>query len=426
MYSLSEPLFFALPLELREHIYQYVMLGSKGNPQLPRVSHQLHSESQKFLYKRPQSFESQAALQAWIELVGTVNLQYVTSLTFQLQDVNFRSVLSSSVAQLPPKVQGPTLYKSEREAILSALSGFRNLRCLTIHRPPLLQSYLYRSLYQACLDTLGHYFPKLQDISFYSDEQSLTFLEHLSNLRSIRFTGFSVTSPSETLKVLNSLSSLTTLELIDSSPTLMLGGHGSSNSIGRRQSFDGHTLRCVRPLSKLCIRETISQYRKGPIFISPSFLSALDAHSKTLRILRITTDYTPTGETRVVLQRFLSSSNVRELELDWTEPSSTALISNLPRSISSLTISTDSLSGSAELLREIQESKEQLRILTNLQLLLYPTNVDVNTEAKSFPDFESHSAGIDAAGPAIAALEALGVTVDIQNRKRTAGLMDKQ
>lgn len=108
---LQQSPFLNLALELREIIYNHILATRPELLfQLLLVNRQLSTEVLPFLYKRPHTFDGQASLFTWLNVVDHSQLRHVVDIKFKLQDID------------PAKIVG-ALSKRLREANISRNRG---------------------------------------------------------------------------------------------------------------------------------------------------------------------------------------------------------------------------------------------------------------------------------------------------------------
>ncbi|KAL1610411.1 hypothetical protein SLS60_002078 [Paraconiothyrium brasiliense] len=353
---------FALPLELRELIYQDVLLDPSQGPQILQTCQDIHSESRKFLYQRPIVFRSQTALNQWLVERTQDVLRDVHEIFLELQDVDLAPVLvSTSWSDNPERSRSLRtweLYEEELEALDQAFKKIPNVKTLTIRATDGRQTHLYEAFLAQMLQTLAFHWPALQGLSLEGNmhNQSLDALQDLKALTTFSFDGFCGTKPAETAAILSKLN-LTRLS-ITSQPGLLTPTHGQhSNFTSKFQSFDGSVLRTIDQLAYFSISERVLSATSSAIFFTSEILGSLHSH-KGLLSLSLCLSHTPDEDTLDALNEFLkNSSSVKRLDLNWPHLDP-AVLYILTNRLHILWIRATSLTIALDILDTILESKE--------------------------------------------------------------------
>lgn len=364
----------ALPLELRDRIYADVLLYSHRSAQFLRVCRQIYLEAQKFIFKRPLSFDSQVELYGWLKMVGTKNLHHVTSVSLRLQDIDL-SPLLSSLNRYMPRLHCWDLYEIELETLSDALLRLSNIHSFTISKatPYLNHSYLYREFLFSFSVLVGRCHKKLRHMTLEEDLPSLGFLASMQNLRSFQFTGSSIAPPGDAAAILTKLPLLTELAIVaqPAKPaTPSFGAQRQFSARGHSQSLTADVLRNLRPLVSFAIHEESALGSSEGTFFNPDFFGALtDAHRLSLRTLRLSLDFNPDINCQSALHNFLHDSWVQRLDISWPNLDPEILERLLPRSIQSLRVSVESYAGAFDILWGIIRSRAETPFLHEVFLV---------------------------------------------------------
>ncbi|KAF2262453.1 hypothetical protein CC78DRAFT_545791 [Lojkania enalia] len=319
--SKHTPPLLKIPLEVRELIYKEALCSSWSSSHLLRTCKEIYSEAQKYLYQRPITFGSQAALFHWLNTTPERYRHVVTNITFALQDVDLKPLLSPSkgddLAPMP-RLRAWEIYEIGLEELQESLEKLPNVRNMTIEALPGRQSHLYQDFLAKLLESLGRVYPGLHALSLEGNfhHQGLEFLSVLPGLRSLSFDGFSATSSSEAADILSSLSQLTTLSLVSQQTMLTPIEHRHSSFTSTRQSFTDEVARQMTQITSFSFVEDRFYEAYPSLFFTSMVLTSLHNHSN-LNSLSIILAYPPNTETLKALETSLEVSSVETLELDW-------------------------------------------------------------------------------------------------------------
>ncbi|KAL5387568.1 hypothetical protein PMIN02_008054 [Paraphaeosphaeria minitans] len=354
--------FFALPLELRELIYQDVLLDPSQGPEILQACHDVHAEARKFLYQRPIVFRSQAVLTGWLADRSQKVLQDVHDISLELQDVDLTPLLNSD-----PSADGSgrtrslrtwELYEEELAALDRAFTQLPNVTTLTIRATSGRQTHLYEDFVAKVLQMLASHWPLLQDLSLEGNmhNQSLDAVEALQSLTAFSFDGFCGTTPAETAALLSRLD-LTRMSIV-SQPSLLTPTHGHHSTFtSKLQSVDGSVIRSIAQLAFLSISEREPSTASSALFFTSEMLGSLHSH-KTLSMLSLCLSRAPDEDTLDALNEFLKQSvSVDRLELDWPHLSPGVLYV-LTNRLKRLRIRAASSSAASGILCALLESRE--------------------------------------------------------------------
>jgi hypothetical protein len=353
---------FTLPLELRELIYQDILLDLSQGPQILQTCREVYSEARKFLYQRRITFQSQTALNDWLAEKPQHMLQNVHEISLELQDVDLMPLLmsapSTDTSARTRSLRTWELYENELDALDKAFTKLPNIKTLNIRATSGRQTHLYDDFLAKVLQMLAPHWPALQDLSLEGNmhNQSLEAMESLKGLTAFSFDGFCGTGPAETAATLSRLS-LTRVSIV-SQPGLQTPTRGQhSNYTTKFQSFDGTVLRSIGQLTSLSISEQVPCATSSTLFITSDILGSLRSH-KYLSILSLCLSLAPDKDTLDALNEFLKkNSSVTRLELDWPylDP---AILYILTNRLKSLWIRATSLAVASDILGTVLEIRE--------------------------------------------------------------------
>ncbi|KAF2444715.1 hypothetical protein P171DRAFT_443698 [Karstenula rhodostoma CBS 690.94] len=313
---------FALPLEIRELIYQDILMDPSQGPGILQTCHEVHAEAHKFLYQRPIVFRSQAVLNDWLAERPQHVLKNVHEISLELQDVDLTPLL---ISDLSTDSSGRTrslrtweLYEEELDALDQAFTMFPNITTLSIRATSGRQTHLYEEFMAKVLQMLTCHWPLLQDLSLEGNmhNQNLGVLKDLNALTAFSFDGFCGSKPAATAAILSKLG-LTRMSIV-SQPDLLTPTHGQHSSLtSKTQSFDSSVLGSIAQLAYLSISERVSSATSSALFFTSEILGSLHSH-KTLSTLSLRLSHAPDEDTLDALNEFLKKSvSVDRLELDW-------------------------------------------------------------------------------------------------------------
>lgn len=364
--------FLDLPLEIREQIYGGLLSDpSCRNVQMLRTSQQVYVEAQPFLFKRPLAFASQFDFYDWVKQSKADNLRYVQTIHIKLLDVIGHEGLDRSSIQVYRKnLPSPIVqsYEEDLARFAAALKEVPNVRGLTLYKNRTAdESDPFRDFYGACFALITKQLAGLRSLTFYVDQVPLEFLSSLQALQSLRFTGFSLSSPADTMKALEKLTKLEEVNLFGPPPGLSFQQRRGYVGPKTMHSMTADVVRGLAPLKSftICeIRDPLSEV--GAHFVESSMLAALSqTHGRSLRSLRISTDFLPSADSRDGLALLLSSSRLQHIELGWPELDGT-VIDALPTSVLNLQITVGAALSPEELLRRLLARRAQLPDLAEL------------------------------------------------------------
>jgi hypothetical protein len=370
-------------------VYKAVLTSPFHGPELLRTCREIYFEAHKFLFERPLSFRSQVALFEWLQFVPQKHVDRVTELSLDIQDVELRSLLTTSALVShpgdPPRLLTWDLYDAELDRLLHTLKKFSNVRKITIRAIAGRQSFLYRAFLRGFLRVLGFLFPDLLDLSLEGNfhYQELSFLSKFTELQAFSFDGFSASSPSESANVLSGLEQLTSLSLVSQSTLLTPNSWTRSNFTTRCQSLTAGVVSTIDNLKCFSVTEVIP-ISAPTIFFTPEVLKSLRNH-QCLKVIKVCLSHTPNYETIAALKNFLGYTHIKTLELDWPQlnPHVLETFSLIPDGLEYLLVRAKSAADAFDIIWSIAESRNggDMSALNELTLLRSTQTYDDITPA---------------------------------------------
>ncbi|KAH6616437.1 hypothetical protein C7974DRAFT_44882 [Boeremia exigua] len=421
----DQTLFFSLPLELRQLIYNSVLASPQHGPQLLRTCREIHSEAQKFLFERPLNFRSQVALFDWLDQVPHEYLSQTKELSLSIQDVDLRSLLDATALIShpgdPPRLLTWDLYEAELDKLHRGLNQLPKIQKITIRAIAGRQSFLYRDFLKKFLVLLTSLYPDLLELRLEGNlhHQDLSFLSRFSRLQALSFDGFCASSPLETAKILSGLEHLTSLSLVSQSAMLAADSHTHSTFTSRRQSLTGEVVNAMNNLKYFSVTE-INPVAAPTLYFTPEVLASLQNH-KGLKVIKVCLSRAPSRETMTALERFLEHTRINVLELDWPQLHFHMLetFSLIPKDLEKLWVRVRSAADAVEMIQSIAKSRgagdlcalDELVLLRSMQT--YNELTSVINDGKDLRSMHSRSGDTDASNivRAQSRLQSLGVRV---------------
>lgn len=345
-----------LPLEIREHVYGYLVDDASSEALLDSllVNRQFHREAKPFLFKRTLNFKGQCQLFAWLRRVGSDYLRYVGDIVFQLHDIRPDEIVGALGKRLRQsdkfKTRAPTSVSEDNpyheacelevKRIAQAFSLMPNVKRFSIvpcagqdPRPS------YRMLVSFSR-ILAHSFPYLHTLLCKETSLPIIFATNKPHLKRLQIPYHSTSSSAEVATVCARLNAK------------KLAFYGSSSlpaSVPHRVIM-ADALRTVRSVHELTLYE--SDVELLPRDVAHEALvntpDAIGKHMENLQVLKILVEYSvevPRAlATLSQLQKFLRFSQIRRLEM--AEPLIFTLKPNLPPSIETYVIRLDRPSSS--------------------------------------------------------------------------------
>ncbi|KAF2761246.1 hypothetical protein EJ05DRAFT_497797 [Pseudovirgaria hyperparasitica] len=378
---------FGLPLELREQIYESVLLTSKDDFQLLQTCRAIHDEAYQFLFKRPLTFKSQGALLRWAKSVGTEHLHYVTTMTLCLVDVDQSAPASQQEIDHSSTDIEWGAYERELQAISTIMTRLPNIKALSLTSPRIIRpSKLFLEFENHVLNTLGQHFANLMSLAWYGDHQSMQFVASLHNLRSLRFTGFAQSSPHELAKILSGLHHLHDIQI---GPCSFETTHGSripptgSCHIGR--SFTSNLLEHINNLRSISFHECALWSDAPYTFFTKDYIDAVKHHhNHSIQSVKINLDFPPTADSLAALQDLLFRSSVTHFGIGWPGMDPELLSVLMFPALELLEVYTDSPRSTVRIMQLISRQRTRAPNLKRLMLIIRPPVLSVR-ESEQVP-----------------------------------------
>lgn len=333
--------FFSLPSELRHQIYSICF--DKALPHnlqyyqaIASVCRRIRSEALPILLQQTRYFQSLEAFIGWTAKGNVDLLRHINNVSLHCTQSSLHPLLTTEASdhslpttQLEPNDVTPVVSHGGRppqQAIFSSIPNLKHLHLnldlvLRIHGDDDSRNYhgqhedqetLLRLIAIAC--------PKLESLSLSADLIRLTCLHDFQNLRSLNWSGYSLSTPQETLSTLNSLPCLHTVrferfpEIYDqeyySVPTAELQKHFS---------FTTDVLRDLKRLK--CIRISHMTSRVPSDVLTAGMLTALRSHADTLTELGLGSDHFVEGAVLDEILNVVSSFHLKRVTVRlWSIP----------------------------------------------------------------------------------------------------------
>jgi len=362
------PSFLGLPLELRQHIYEEMLqLPARDHISLLCVCKQTFNEGKDQFYRRPLNCNSQDALDLFALGHALETLQQIKTLNVRFQEVDpamMQPALALLVAGLPiSSRQHP--YFHEIEKVTRSLASMPTVRNLSILRPvDQLQNPPSRDFFESICSWVHENYRQLQSLSISVENNSLSFLRSLHNLRMLSFSGFSATQPEELLNILSQLGHLEELRIIGPPR-----GFHRRQRYGYRprfvvQSFTDAVLHGMRPLKSLTICEVSVPTHDEPSFLTEDVLKALAmSHRDSLRELSVLSETPLDPSVDSLLRAFLTSTRtLTRLSVGWPEMD-VSFFDNLPTTLRQLEVGISDVSFRQPVMDRLSPLDDRLRHL---------------------------------------------------------------
>ena len=190
-------LFFRLPAEMRQAIYEVAILDdsdsaesmmSSGSINLLQTCRQVKMEAEPIRYQRPQSFSSQAKFFLWLDHSHVSNLERVRTILLHLTDVDLSVLLDPSTTNHRRHSTAWSIYQEELSKLEKALRSLPNLSNLTIIPPKDNRSMLLRQFYRRFLAIIPTRCAKLQRLELHDTAGVLEYAPTLNAIREVVFT----------------------------------------------------------------------------------------------------------------------------------------------------------------------------------------------------------------------------------------------
>ena len=364
----------SVPLELREHVYRYLVNDEEPESllNLLEVNHQLLREAKPFLFKRKLVFHGQHDLFSWVRRVDREFLRHVADVKFQLHDIKPDEIVGAL---------GKRLRQAERSAakgaiednpyheacdhevrrIAEAFSLMPNVKNFSIipctgsdPRP----SYRMLSVFSRML---ARCFPNLHTLRNKESSLPINFITNKPKLRHLQIPS---QTPSSSAEVAACFAAVSITEFSVYGAPEPIIGHAPYRDVVAEM------LRAVRPLHTLTLFESDVKYLPQDVAHDVLVKSpdAVGKHLQSLRTLKILVEYNPemprASATLSQLHKFLKCSSINRLEV--AEPLIFTLDRRLPPSIETFVIRLDRPGiPDSDLSDRIENVVDHFEILTN-------------------------------------------------------------
>lgn len=321
----NRPTLLGVPLEIRQKIYEETLIfPARDQLALLGTCKELLAETKEFLYRRPLIFKSQNSLFTFMQRADKPLLNRLAT-TLKIRILNIS--VDDARPWLSSIVEGTRLFDSpghplqeECDRITEALEHLSSIEDMTIYKAIGVDDSPPCDLYEGLFRWIKNNYTLLRKLTLEIHTMPLSFLPPLKALRSLHFTGFSVSTPETTLKVLNALPSLKELKISGPPPGLSVSQRSGWARLDVTQSFTPTVLRGLRSLKSISICEVLDPSRSGfPVFISPEMLEALRLqHASTLQKLELTTNIELSANiVPGVVALFENSASMTHLRIGW-------------------------------------------------------------------------------------------------------------
>ena len=188
----------------------------------------------------------------------------------------------------------------------------------------------------ALLQLIVRIYPRLQSLTLSATKISLSPVQLLQDLRTLRFCGWSTSTAAETCEILQNLPLLENLEVSGPPAGLTFEQRPGYTGPLRVQSFTSDVLKGIRPLKSLTILDLDQDPYHTTAILNGAFFDALSTHHPSLETLRLYTHCPPRPKCDR-FARYLSNSSLSHLEIVWYTRAA-EITKLLPRSLRSLRI----------------------------------------------------------------------------------------
>ena len=318
--------FLAIPIELRQEIYQYLIYPtSTGVIDLLMTNQQIAKEVKPFLYKRPPPFDGQYQLFEWLDSVDHEYLPDVAEISIKLVDIDPETIvgalgrrLREAKANMEPLRSGPqdnpyyeACYQDlkQMQKAFSLLTGVRHLTIIEAEQgdpqPPMPMLDKFSKM-------LGNCFPNLQSITSMQPLFPVHFIANKPKLRRLRFPANSQSSEAEVAAVCRKFMPNLLLEVYRHDPL------GDTNQY--EWGCMTEVLSNIPPVGGLSLVEDLSDQSSDlldEVFVDS--IETMKRHLRSMRTLTIMADPPDEPQKAALMKRnflrFLESSNLRQVEV---------------------------------------------------------------------------------------------------------------
>ena len=314
--------FLRLPSELRSQIYAAVLdLPVKDHLALLCACREINAEGREFLFKRPLLITTEADLEMVMARHTAEMVQNINSLELRLERWNMyeiQGVLERDLGHSTTEaIRRYVLQQSSR--LIASLSKLSNISEVSLRYP--LDATTESSLgvvSSKIIYFVGSNYSRLESLNVEVEKVCLNGCAFMTNLKSLRFSGFSKTDAEDMSAVLSQMKCLKELTVIG--PGHMQRWQARSGvSPLLQQSVTPTVLRRTSPLRSLTLCETLQDGPMSHPFFNKDMFTAIHAgHRRTLRELHLASDRTPESSLLDAVSFLLESlPNVIHLSLAW-------------------------------------------------------------------------------------------------------------
>ena len=364
----------SIPLELREHVYRYLVNEEESENllNLLEVNHQLLREAKPFLFKRRLVFHGQHDLFSWLRRVDREFLRHVAEVSFQLHDIKPDEIVGALGKRLrqaerssasSPAEDNPYHDACDHEVhriaeAFSLMPNVKNFSIIPCTESDPRPSYRMLSTFSRMLACC---FPNLRTLRNKESALPINIITNKPKLRHLQIPSRTPSSSAEVAACFAALS-ITSLAVYGAPEPII--GHVPHRDVVAEM------LRVVRPLDELTLFESDVKYLPQDVAHDALVKSpdAIGKHLQSLKTLKILVEYNAeiprASATLSQLQKFLRSSGINRLEM--AEPLIFTLDHRLPPSIETFCIRLDRPSSpETELSERVENLVDQFEILTN-------------------------------------------------------------
>lgn len=337
----QRPTFFSLPSELRHQIYSTCFdKGLPHNPQyyqaVASVCRRIRSEALPILLQQARYFQSLEAFIGWTTKGNADLLRHISNVSLHCTQSSLHPLLttkasdnSSPTTQLEPDDVSPVVPHGSRPPQRAIFPSIPNLQHLSLNLSLISRihgnddSHNYHGQHEdqeTLLRLIATACPKLESLSLITDLIHLTCLQDFQNLRSLKWSGYSLSTPQETLSTLNALPSLHTVRL-ERFPEIYDHEHHSVPTAELRKYFS-FTTDVLRDLKLLkCINISHLTSRVPSDVLTAGMLIALESHTETLTELGLGSDHFVEGAVLDQILNVVSSFCLKRVSVRlWSVP----------------------------------------------------------------------------------------------------------
>lgn len=374
-----QPSFLGIPLELRQHIYEEMLqLPARDHIALLCVCKRVFHEGKEHFYHRPLNCDSQDALNLFVLRHAPDTLQQIQTLNVRFQEVDpalMQPALALLVAGLAISSQQHP-YFDEIERVTRSLTSMSNVKQLSIMRPiERQQNPPSRDFFDSLCSWVQKHYTQLHGLTISVEHTSLRFVSHLRLLRTLEFSGFSVTQPEEMVDILSRLPSLDELRIIGPPRGLCRRQRYGYQHRFVVQSFTDSVLHGMRPLKKLSICEFCVPTYDDPTFLTNEVLKALYlTHRDSIRQLTVHSETSLDPSVESLLMAFLmSTKTLTTLSIGWPGMNN-LILDSLPIGLCHLTVTVSGLHSQQLFRNRLRSLDSRLRYLRSIHFTRFDGN----------------------------------------------------